>query len=96
MRCPQTATELMQFLQPANWLRTSLPRMAEVVEPLRVFLEQLMAGAPRRTKRVARNRVIQEDAWTAERARARRAAQDLVAQAVPLSSSSRVRRVDVS
>ena len=60
MRCPQTATELMQFLQPANWLRTSLPRMAEVVEPLRVFLEQLMAGAPRRTKRVARNRVIQE------------------------------------
>ena len=60
------------------------------------FLEQLMAGASRRTKRVARNRVIQEDAWTAERVRARRAAQDLVAQAVPLSSSSRVRRVDVS
>ena len=37
---PQTASELMQFLQAANWLRTSLPRMAEVVEPLRVFLEQ--------------------------------------------------------
>ena len=57
-----------------NWLRTSLPRMAEVVEPLLVFLEQLMAGASRRTKRVARNRVIQEDAWTAERVRAWRAA----------------------
>ena len=26
-----------KFLQAANWLRTSLPRMAEVVEPLRVF-----------------------------------------------------------
>ena len=84
MRRPQTASELMQFLQAANWLRTSLPRMAEVVEPLRVFLEQLMAGASRRTKRVASNRVIQEDAWTAERVRAWRAAQDLVAQAVPL------------
>ena len=58
--------------------------MAEVVEPLRVVLEQLMAGASRRTKRVARNRVIQEDAWTAERVRAWRAAQDLMAQAVPL------------
>ena len=45
MRRPQTASELMQFLQAANWLRTSLPRMAEVVQPLRVFLEQLMAGA---------------------------------------------------
>ena len=74
----------MQFLQAANWVRTSLPRMAEVVEPLRVFLQQLMAGASCRTKRVARNRVIQEDAWTAERVRAWRAAQDLVAQAVPL------------
>ena len=58
--------------------------MAEVVEPLRLFLEQLMAGASRITKRVARNRVIQEDAWTAERVRAWRAAQDLVAQVVPL------------
>ena len=67
-----------------NWLRTSLPRMAEVVEPLRVFLGQVMAGASRRTTRVARNRVIQEDAWTAERVRAWRAAQNLVAQAVPL------------
>ena len=44
------------------------------MEPLRVFLKQLMAGASRRTKRVARNRVIQEDAWTAERVRAWRAA----------------------
>ena len=43
MRRPQTASDLMQFLQAANWLRTSLPRMADVVEPLRVFLEQLMA-----------------------------------------------------
>ena len=62
MRRPQTPSELMQFSQAANWLRTSLRRMAEVVEPLRVFFEQLMAGASRRTERVVRNRVIQEDA----------------------------------
>ena len=49
MRRPQTAGELMQFLQAATWLRTSLPRMAEVVEPLRMFLEHIMAGALRRT-----------------------------------------------
>ena len=84
MRLPQIASELMQFLQAANWLRASLPRMAEVVEPLRVYLEQLMAGDAHSTKRVASNRVIQEDAWTVERVRAWRAAQDLVAQAVPL------------
>ena len=48
------------------------------------FLEQLMAGASRRTKRVARNGVILEHAWTAERVRAWHDAQDMVAQAVPL------------
>ena len=42
---PPAASELMQFLQAANWLRTSLPRMVEVVEPLRVFLEQLWSFA---------------------------------------------------
>ena len=92
---PQTASELIQFLQAANWLRT--PRMAEVVEPLRVFLEQLMAGASRRTKRAARIRVMQEDAWTSERVRAWRAVQGFGgASGAALSSSSRVRRADVS
>ena len=54
MRRPETAAELMKFLQAMNWLRTSLPRMAEVVAPLRLFLEELMTGAARRTKRVAK------------------------------------------
>ena len=70
MQRPQNASELMQSLQAVNWLRTSLPRMAEVVVPLRSFLEQLMAGASRKTKRVARNRVIPEDSWTEDRVRA--------------------------
>ena len=99
MRRPQTASELMQFLHAANWLRTSLPRMAEVVEPLRVFLEQLMAGASRRTKRVARNRVIQEDVTRVDGG----ACEGMAccagfrgASGAALSSSSRVRRDDVS
>jgi len=85
MRRPETAGELMQFLQAVNWLRTSLPRMAEVVWPLRVLLEEMMAGAKNRTKRVAQNRAITDAAWTPERAAAWTAAQDLVASAVTLS-----------
>ena len=54
MRRPETAAELMKFPQAMNWLRTSLPRMAEVVASLRLFLEELMTGAARRTKRVAK------------------------------------------
>ena len=50
-------------------------------------MEHIIAGASRRTKRAARNRVVQEDTWTAERVRAWCAAQDLVAQAVPLYHS---------
>ena len=80
---PETAAELMQFLQAMNWLRTSLPRMAEVVA-LRLFLEELMAGAARRTKRVAKNRVIPPAAWTEGRLKAWADAEDLVAHAVTL------------
>ena len=54
LRRPETAAELTKFLQAMNWLRTSLPRMAEVVAHLRLFLEELMTGAARRTKRVAK------------------------------------------
>lgn len=84
MRRPQNAGELMQFLQAVNWLRTSLPRLAETVAPLRAFLEELLVGAKRRTKRVARNRVIPDAAWTEDRVQAWNAARGLVAQAVPL------------
>ena len=85
MRRPETAAELMQFLQAVNWLRTSLPRMAEVVYPLRVFLEKHLAGAKHRTKRVASNRVISAGDWTSGLIGAWEAAQYLVAHAVALS-----------
>ena len=74
----------MQYLQAMNWLRTSLPQMAEVVAPLRLFLEELMAGAARRTKRVAKNRANPPAAWTEGRLKAWEDAQDLVVHAVTL------------
>ena len=59
--------------------------MAEVVWPLRVFLEEHMAGAKSRTKRVASHRAISAGEWTSELIGARDAAQDFVARAVALS-----------
>ena len=85
MRSPETASELMQFLQAVNRLRTSLSRLAEVVWPLRVFLEEYMEGAKRRTKRVASHRAISAGELSSELIRAWDAAQDLVAHAVALS-----------
>ena len=85
MRRPEIAGELMQFLQAVSWLRTSLPRMAEVVWPLRVFLEEHMAGAKRRTHRVASNLAISAGEWTSELIGATDAAQDLVAHTAALS-----------
>lgn len=59
--------------------------MVEVMEPLCIFLEELMAEVYRGSKRVACNRVIKEGAWMENRARALRGAQDLAARiAVPL------------
>ena len=96
VRRTQTASELMQFLQGANWLHTSLPCMAEVVEPLRVFLEQLMAGVR-----------VERSGWRAIVSSRRRvdggACKGMAccagfggASGAALSSSSRVRLFDVS
>ena len=44
MRRPETAGELMQFLQAVNWLCTSLPRMAAVVLVSSCVLEGAYGG----------------------------------------------------
>ena len=80
----RTSGELMQFLQAVNWLLTSLPRMAEVVVPLRAFLEAHLADNPNRTKRVASNRAIAPQAWTPDLVAAWEQAQDMVANSVTL------------
>ena len=59
--------------------------MAEVVYPLRVFLKEHLAGAKRRTKRVAFHRVISAGDWTSGLIWAREAVQEFVAHAVVLS-----------
>ena len=74
LRRPETASKLMQFLQAVNRLRTYLPSMAEVVHPLRVFLEEHLTGAKRRTKRVASNRAISAGDWNSGLIGAREAA----------------------
>ena len=65
MRRSQTASGLMQFLHAVNWLRTTRPWLAEVVEPLRVLLEEHLRGIQRRTRHVASNWSIAEEAWEA-------------------------------
>ena len=85
MRRPHAAGELMRFLQAVNWLRTSVSRLAKVVESLRVLLEEHIGGIQRRTKRVASSRAIAEEAWRREQVAAWGNAQDLMANAVTLS-----------
>ena len=97
LRRLETAAELTQFLQTMNWWRTSLPRLAEIVAPLLLFPEELMASAARRTKRVAKNPAIPTAAWTEGRLKAWADAQDLVTHAVTLYlPSSSLPGVDVS
>lgn len=49
-RRPRMAGE---FSQATNWMQTSVQKMAQVVKPLRVTLEQGMSGAPKRAANVA-------------------------------------------
>ena len=66
IRRPETGGEVMHFWGTANWMHTSLPKMAEVVAPLRDFLEKVFYGG-KRTKSVAKNKSITEKHWTRER-----------------------------
>lgn len=56
----------MQFLLAVNWMRTSLANLAAVVGPLSELLEELLAKT-KHTKRVANNRILWEEDWTAKR-----------------------------
>lgn len=81
---PPTAGQQMQFLWAAIKMRTSLPRMSQVVEPLQTMLEKSMSGAPRRTAKVVRKRKLTNHARANDRVRGWRAAQDTVTAAVTL------------
>ena len=52
LRRPETAGELMQFLQAINWMRTFLPELAEFKAPLRALLQECaIHGAPSACRR---------------------------------------------
>ena len=74
----------MQFLQAINWMRTSLPELAEVEAPSRRLLEERLCST-QRTKRLAARRDIGRNEWTDQRAAAWDAVQLRVGEAVPLN-----------
>ena len=80
LRQPETAGELMQFLEAINWMRTSLPEVAE----LGALLEECLCNT-RRTKRMAARRTIGSNEWTDERIAAWDAVRLRVSEAVPLN-----------
>lgn len=68
----------MYLCKAAHRSRMSLPRMAEIMEPLRALLKERMEGPPGRTASVTRNRDITRGASTDDLALACKVAQDLV------------------
>ena len=84
MRRPETAGELMHFIQAINWMRTSLPELAELEAPLRALLEECLCNT-RRTKRVEARRAVDSNEWTDERMAAWDAVRLRVSEAVPLN-----------
>ena len=56
MKKPTTARELQQLLCATNWMRSSIPNYAKVVEPLHNLMEEAYSKAGgKRTKRAIRN-----------------------------------------
>ena len=72
----------MQFLQAVDWMHTLLPKMAEVVAPLRDLLEKVLDVG--RFKRVAKNKSITEEHWTLEQRESWDAALDILRDATKL------------
>ena len=69
MRRPATVGELMKFLQVTNWIRLSLPYMAEIVAPLRALMEDRLKETSR-TKSVESRRALTDSDWMPERVEA--------------------------
>ena len=51
---PKTGADLMQFINAANWIRTSLPRYSEVMGPLQVWLNGILSDGKRTSKRAGK------------------------------------------
>ncbi len=84
MSSPRMASELMQFLSAANWMRDSLPEFAAIVRPLQDLLTKLMQHSKRRNKTAAAKLHLQEY-WNSAHEEAWSAAKDLLLHAVTLA-----------
>ena len=80
---PETTGEPMQVRQAIDWMRTSLPELAELDAPLEGLREECLCNT-RRTKRVAARRAIVSNDWTDERMAAWDTVRLPVGKAVPL------------
>ena len=74
----------MKFLQATNWMRSSLPHMAEIVAPLRALMEHQLKDISR-TKRMASWRAPTDGDWTPERVEAWDKSHEMLMNAVELS-----------
>ena len=83
-RRPEATGELVQFHQAINWMRTSLPELAELKATLSVLLEECLFNA-RRTKRAAALHAIDGNEWTDEGMVAWDVVRLRVSEAVPLN-----------
>ncbi len=81
---PRRASELVQFLSTANWMRDSLPEFAAIVRPLQDLLTMLIQHQKRRNKTAAAKISLKEE-WEAEHGEAWSAAKDLLLHAVTLA-----------
>ena len=84
MRRPETVGELTKFLQATNRMRSSLPQVAEIVAPLRAFMEHRLKGASRK-KSVASRRALSYGDWTPERVEAWDDSREMLMNAAELS-----------
>ena len=66
LRRPETAGELMKFVQAINWMRTSLPELSVLEAPLRALLDESLCNT-RGTEPVSARRAIGSNEWTDER-----------------------------
>lgn len=82
---PATAAELRSYLATANWIRSSIPRYAELTQPLQDLLTTALATCKGRHKNEAKRVMLEEVGWNNTHRQAFRAINAAVASSVRLA-----------
>ncbi|KAH9150968.1 hypothetical protein AeRB84_006310 [Aphanomyces euteiches] len=83
---PATGADLQQFLCATNWMRTSIPDYARLVEPLRGLLEVAVRSAGGSSKKAALARVkLAAIGWSKDHAKCFDDVKDTLGRMVPLA-----------